>query len=235
MTMTAEERIQSLERKVEELSGELGMLKDIHSVRTLHFKYGYYMDKCLFGEIVDLFSDNCEIYFMGGLFRGKAGARRLYGGTTGLNGPVHGMLFEHLLGQDIVDVAADRMTAQGRFRTFMQGGVHASKTDAPPNIPAQFWEAGVYENIYTKEDGIWKFKVFNYNVSWQALYEHGWAHTPAGGTLMVKPYTKTYPADPKGPDQLTVPPRLWPDNTIVPFHYPNPVTGKWLKTPHEVK
>ena len=91
--MIEEERIQSLEHKVEELSRDLEMLKDVHAVRTLHFKYGYYMDKCLFGEIIDLFSESCEIYFMGGLFRGKAGARRLYGGAPRFNCPVSRILF----------------------------------------------------------------------------------------------------------------------------------------------
>lgn len=226
--MKNKERIQALEVKVEELSRQLGILQDIHAVRTLHFKYGYYMDKCLFAEIVDLFAEDCEIYFLGGLFRGRAGARRLYGRATGLNGPVDGMMFEHLLVQDIVDVAPDRMTARGRFRTFMQGGVHESKTDAPPTIPEQFWEGGVYENTFVKEDGVWKIRIFNYNISWQAMYDKGWAHTETG-TLMVSPYRKTFPDDPNGPDEITTKsPPVWPKNVIVPFHYPNPVTGKWL-------
>ena len=229
--MAEAERIQALEDKVAELTHELGTLKDIQAVRTLHFKYGYYMDKCLFSEIVDLFAEDCEIYFLGGLFRGKAGARRLYGGATGLNGPARGMLFEHLILQDIVDITPDRMTALGRFRTFMQGGIHESKTDAPPAIPAQFWEAGVYENTFAKEDGVWKIKIFNYNISWQARYENGWAHS-GGKTLMVSPYDKTFPDDPRGPDEIiSKQPRIWPENYIVPFHYPNPVTGKWLETP----
>src|SRR5258706_11620878 len=114
MTTTAEE-IAALRGEVAALTQRLGILEDIQAVRTLHFKYGYYMDKCLFGEIVELFAQDAEINFLGGFFRGKAGARRLYGGATGMNGPVDGMMFEHLHAQDIVDVAADRRTAKGRF------------------------------------------------------------------------------------------------------------------------
>jgi SnoaL-like domain len=226
--MDTAEEMAALKRQVELLTNRVGVLEDTHAIRTLHFKYGYYMDKCLFEEIVELFCDDAEIHFMGGVFRGRAGARRMYGGASGMRGPAQGMLFEHVLAQDIVDVAPDGRTAKGRFRCLMQGGVHETKKDAPPRIPAQFWEGGVYENQYVREDGVWKIRVFDYNVIWQAHYDEGWAHS---GTqpLMVSPYTRTYPEDPRGPDELQAAPRRWPEQFIVPFHYPHPVTGRWLK------
>jgi hypothetical protein len=226
---TTEQEIAALRAQVERLTNQVGILEDTHAIRTLHFKYGYYMDKCLFGEIVELFAENAEINFLGGIFKGKAGARRLYGGASGLNGPMNGMMFEHVHAQDIVDVAPDRRTAKGRFRCLLQAGVHESKKDAPARIPSQFWEGGLYENEYIKEDGVWKIQVFGYNLVWQAPYDRGWAHS---GTqpLMVSPYTRTFPEDPRGPDEIrTSTPRIWPEQFIVPFHYPNPVTGKWLK------
>jgi hypothetical protein len=227
--MTPSDEIAALRRHVEQLTNQVGILEDTHAIRTLHFKYGYYMDKCLFGEIVELFAEDAEINFLGGIFRGKKGARRLYGGASGLNGPAKGMMFEHLHAQDIVDVAPDRKSAQGRFRCLLQAGVHESKKDAPPRIPGQFWEGGLYENTYVKEDGVWKIKVFGYNVVWQATYEQGWAHA-SGEVLMVSPFKKTFPEDPHGPDEIrTSTPRVWPEQFVVPFHYPNPVTGKWWK------
>ncbi|MGH8248312.1 MAG: nuclear transport factor 2 family protein, partial [Gammaproteobacteria bacterium] len=131
--------------------------------------------------------------------------------------------------QDIVDVAPDRKSAQGRFRCFMLGGVHENKTDAPPAIPSQFWEGGIYENIFVKEVGIWKIRIFNYSLIWQAGYDDGWAHSRPG-TLMVSRFTKTWPEDTNGPDEIvTKNPRTWPDMYVVPFHYPHPVTGKSFK------
>jgi len=207
------------------LRDRVGRLEDQQAVRALQFKYGYYMDKCLFAAIVDLFAEEAVLYFMNGVFRGKRGARRLYGGASGLNGPAYGMLFEHIIAQDIVDVAPDRKTAQGRFRCFLQAGVHDSKKDAPPRIPAQFLEAGIYENEYAKENGIWKIKVFNYRIVYQARLEEGWAHSPRE-PLMVSAYTTTFPENPRGPDELREPPPVWPETFIMPFHYPHPVTGK---------
>lgn len=224
-----------LAARVAALEAECGRLSDLQAIRKLQHAYGYFMDKCMFAEIVDLFSEDCELRFMGGVFRGKAGARRLYGGGSGLNGPADGMLFEHLIVQDVIDVAPDRSSAQGRFRTFMQGGVHRSKTDAPPNIPPQFLEGGVYENTYVREaneagDLVWKFKVFDYNVVWQADFSEGWANSPEDA-LMVSPYKALYPEHPRGPDEWDEPQGRWPKAVYVPFHYRHPVTGEPIADP----
>jgi SnoaL-like domain len=223
--MSIEERLERMQGEIDGLREEVARHADIQAVRTLQFKYGYYMDKCLFGAIVDLFAEDAVLYFMNGVFRGKAGARRLYGGASGLNGPAYGMLFEHIIAQDIVDVAPDRRSARGRFRCFMQGGVHESKKDAPPRIPAQFLEAGIYENEYVNEGGVWKFKLFNYRIVYQARLEEGWAHAGLE-PLMVAHYRNTFPQDPRGPDELREMPPVWPETFILPFHYPHPVTGR---------
>ena len=224
--MTIEEEIAALKKQIAELSLRNGVLEDIQAIRTLHFKYGYYMDKWLFPEIVDLFAEeDSEVHFLNGIFKGKAGVKRMFGGGFDIKGPTYGILTDHLLLQDIVDVAPDRMTAKGRFRCFLMGGVHESKPNTTP-IPSQFWEGGVYENTYVKENGVWKIKILNYNLSWQTEYEKGWAHSDVK-LLMVSPFTKTFPDDPRGPDELKSEPfRFWPDSYLVPFHYRHPVTGK---------
>jgi hypothetical protein len=42
----------------------------------------------------------------------------------------------------------------------------------------------------------------------------------------MAPATMTYPEDPIGPDELIDAPKTWPHTSVVPFHYPHPVTGK---------
>ena len=85
------------------------------------------------------------------------------------------------------------------------------------------WEAGIYENQYVKEDGVWKFRLFDYNMLWQADYEKGWSSSG----VHLKPLTRTFPDDPRGPDELTsTTPAAWPQTRVVPFHYPHPVTGE---------
>jgi hypothetical protein len=227
------DRLAALERRQEMLEHKIGLLEDAHAVKCLQFKYGYYLDKCLYDEVVDLFSDSGAVHFMGGRYNGKAGARRLYCNrfrhnfTDDHNGPIYGFLLDHPQFQDIVDVAPDGNTAKGRFRVLMQAGSHLSKTDRKPFLPQQWWEAGIYENDYVKEDGVWRIKLLNYNLFWQANFETGWAHhKPYAGHESHVP--KTYPEDPNGPDEIVggaLP--FWPETPVVPFHYPHPVTGKW--------
>jgi hypothetical protein len=215
-----------MQAQLDRMQHQLDMQNDVQAIRTLQFTYGYYMDKCLFPQIVELFADDAEIYFLNGHYKGKEGARRMYGGASGLNGPTYGMMFEHLMAQDVIHVAPDRQTASGRFRCFEVGGVHETKTDAPDRIPRQFFESGLYENEYVRIGDTWKIQVFNYNIVWQANFAEGWARTPVDHPLMVSPYTEVYPLNPRGPDELRdIPPR-WPEAVFVPFHYPNPVSGE---------
>ena len=111
--------------ELDALKREVRMLRDIHEVRTLHFKYGYYIDMCLYDEAVDLFADDGVVYFLNGIYRGKDSVARVYKGwfrdmfTQGVNGPVYGFLLDHFISQDIVDIAEDGTTAWGRFRCLM--------------------------------------------------------------------------------------------------------------------
>lgn len=53
-----------LRAELEQLHHRVGQLEDQQAVRALQFKYGYYMDRCLFGDIVELFADDATLYFL---------------------------------------------------------------------------------------------------------------------------------------------------------------------------
>jgi hypothetical protein len=225
--MTDADRISALEKQVAQMSHEIGILQDTHAVRCLQHKYGYYIDKCLYDEAVALFAENCEVHFLGGIFRGKNSAHRLYCEhfrnhfVGGKNGPMFGFLLDHPMMQDIVDVAPDRKTARARLRCMMMAGRHKSAGGET----SQWWEGAIYENTYVKDEGIWKILVLNYHPIWHADFETGWAHTRPH---YVPFYRDTYPDNPVGPDALEdPPPTLWPDTDVFPFHYPHPATGKF--------
>ncbi len=227
----------ALSKQIASLTHRLGALEDLASIRNLQHQYGYYLDKCLYREVVDLFADDGVVQFNGGIYRGrKQGVHRLYverfgkDFVDGKNGPLPGFLLEHLLLQDIIHVAPDRRTAKGRLRCFMQAGVHES-SEAPLARMARkngtplmaWWEGGIYENEYVKEGGVWKLKLLNYNPLWHADFATGWSHSRPN---YVPKESTLYPKDPRGPDALMAKRPLWPDTDVVPFHYPHPVTGK---------
>ncbi|KAI1367779.1 SnoaL-like domain-containing protein [Xylaria arbuscula] len=178
-----------------------------------------------------MYADHPDAYveFLGSRYRGKAGIKRLYNGrfqstfVKGRNGPVHGFLLDHIMMQDIVDVDPSGTHAWCRMRALMQAGTHKSVRDTHPRGHVQWWEGGLYENEYLKEDGVWKLFRYRYFPFWHAEFETGWSLTKEN---YVPWPTKTYPEDPWGPDEIIDQKMLWPDTRVVPFHYPHPVTGE---------
>ena len=230
-----------LKEQVGRLSRHLGILEDTNAIRKLHHAYGYYIDKGIWEEIVNLFADDGEVYFNGGIFEGKdKGIRRLYidyfsQGFTGNNyGPVHGFLLDQTQEQDVVEIAPDRKSAKARFHCLMQAGAQVVSDSPMMEMARQqgqgilhWWEGGIYENSYVKERGVWKIERLDYRPVWQADYALGWAYARPG---YLPPFSKTYPEDPAGPDKLigpTAEPRL--DTEVIAFRYPHPVTGELWK------
>ena len=222
---TREPSAADLVAEVAALAERVGILEDTTAIRNLQYAYGYFIDKCLYDETVDLFAEDGEVIFIGGRYKGREGASRLYKGrfrnnfAGGKNGPMFGQLLDHPQLQGIVHVDPGRETAKGRFRSVMQAGRHESIGN-----PRQWFEGGIYENRYVREDGVWKIKLLNYRAFWHGTVEKGWAYTPPN---YVPNATVTYPEDPFGPDELVEnAPELWPNTEVVPFHYVHPVTGR---------
>lgn len=230
--MADAERITALEHQIADLNRRLTIREDELDIRKLQHLYGYLIDKCMYDEVVELFSDDAEVHFFGGIWKGKEGVRRLYVDrfrkrfTHDNNGPIDGFLLDHPQLQDYITVAGDGLSARNRCRSMMQAGRHKDYCD-PDNPaaanPRQWWEGGVYENHYKKVDGKWRFHILNYFPHWHADFNKGWAYTEAE---FVPFFRETYPADPEGPDELIQDHWLWPTHKLVPFHMKHPITGQ---------
>ena len=223
-----------VETRLAELEHKVGVLEDIQAIRRLHWAYGYYIDFNRPDEVADLFAEDGAVVFLSGEYVGKKGVKRLYGDwiagrfTGGRPGPVNGLLLDHFQMQDIITVAPDRQTAKGRFHGILLGGWHDDFQETKEEMmPQQFMEAGIYENDYVREGGVWKIKRLDYMMQWQANYEEGWAHT----TAHLQPAEKTWPEDPLGPDRLLPPEqhrKTWPYRQDVPMHFAHPKFGAML-------
>ena len=108
--MSDDNDLKALKQRVDALEHELAIQKDIHEIRRVQYAYGYFIDKSQYDEVVDLFADDGEVWFLGGIYKGKAGIERLYierfrkNFTDNHNGPRYGWLLDHPQLQMIIDV-----------------------------------------------------------------------------------------------------------------------------------
>jgi hypothetical protein len=206
--------INELRALVKNQEARLQNIEDVEAISRLTRAYGYYVDKNLWDQVVDLFADDSTVELnQRGIFVGKAGVRRMFlermgGGQIGLT---RGRLFNHFQIQEIVTVAPDGQTAKARFRTFAQVAGFGSVKQA--------WTEGIYENAYVKEGGIWKFSRMKYWGTFYTPYDQGWVGeqlTSINGTGI------SAGADLPSTDGGV----FFPDVYYPPYHFVNPVTGR---------
>ncbi len=220
------------EARLAALENRVGELEDEGAIRRLQMAYGYYIDYNRPEEVAGLFAEDGAVVFLSGEYRGHAGVMRLYGTwfqnmfTGGKRGPIHGFLLDHFQLQDVITIAPDRQTAKGRFRGILAGGWHDEVVaNKPEHVPQQFWESGIYENDYVRENGVWKIKRLNYLMQWQGDYETGWAHTVSH----LQPAVVCYPENPLGPDVILPVENYrptWPHRQEVPMSFAHPVLAE---------
>lgn len=208
------------------LAQRIEKLEAIKAVERLQYAYGYYQDRFLFDQLPALFaSKGTAAHFDGGVWEGPDGVRRLWTGyfrntyAKGATGPVAGRMFDLPQWQSVVTISADGLSARGRFRTVGELAIYREMEDMV---------AGVYENDFIKENGLWKFKSLRFCTTWRAPYGDGWKDIEASSPHRLS----LFPESPDGPDRVASKDELcsdrYPENAgVMPFHFVNP--GKVTK------
>lgn len=202
-----------LKDQVDRLSNRIGRMDDANAIRRMHQTYESRLDRGIYEEVVDMFTDDGEVVFNGGLFASKnKGICRLYCDLfrSGLTGKKLEFApgFEQDPAQElnIVEVATDRRTARGRFSYSMQVGKPMNDDSSLVKMArlqgqgiAKWWEGGIYEAFYVKIGETWKIKRLEHRVSAKTDYRPGRSHARL---IDVPDFANTYPEDPTGPDKL---------------------------------
>ncbi|MFC1533737.1 nuclear transport factor 2 family protein [Thermodesulfobacteriota bacterium] len=204
--------LEELEAKVNNLEDELKALKDVEQIKKLQRVYGYYLDHCLYDEIIDCFSDDTESVEISntGVYLGKDGAKKILK-LVCESSKYEGMLGIHMQLQGVVNLDSDGKTAKGRWRCLM-----IMATPIEGKLGA-VWGHGVYENEYVKEGGKWKIKKLHFFLTFRTPFEDGWVKTPIVGM-------GASPPDTVKPDKPTTVHEPYPAAYVVPFHYGHPVS-----------
>ena len=191
--------------RLADLDRRITRLEDANQVEIVQRTYGYFVDKAQWTQLSELFTDDATLEIGGrGVFVGKAHVLEYMHRAFGTDGVKEGSIINHMQFQPIADIDPDGVHAKQRMRAFVMsnGG----------------WGIPLYENEYRKENGVWKISKlhgpFTMYTSWD-----GWAKAATPNT---RPESFGEPPD--------LPPTVvyltYPSYYIVPFHYPNHVTGK---------
>jgi hypothetical protein len=226
-------RVNALTEQFAQTHARLQTLEDVNAIEKLTRTYGYYIDKGMWSQVVDLFAEDSAVQLgAAGIYRGKKGADRMFaqgfgagiGRGAGTDGLPRGVLFNHPQFQGVVDVDPGNRTAKGRWRTLAQVAWQGK---------VAVWNEGVYENVYVKEDGVWKFQLLKFWPTYFTEFDKGWAKqgVPAIGRSANTPSTRYAPDEPSPPQDSQ---SMYPDYFMPPFHYPNPVSGKDVVAPARI-
>ena len=212
------ENEEALSKQLARLKAQLQLLEDEKQIEILQRTYGYYVDKNLWSQIAELFTDDGTLEIGGrGVFVGKD---RILEYLQFLGEPVDGRLYDHTQVQPIVHVSNDGLTAKGRWRALIFTGAH--------EVNSMFGDA-VYENEYRKEGDTWKIsKLYAYFIMYSDLSKGGWAKNVMENT---RPEAELPPDRPP-----TVVYDMYPGELVAPLHYENLVThaDQYLPTPTAV-
>jgi hypothetical protein len=202
------------------LEARLQKLEDVESVKKLQRAYCYYLEHWQEEEILSLFSHSPEVSVElneTGLYKGWDEVKKSFSFPvhyTGYSGEKTAPPeFLHLIMPiaGIVDIDQNGQTAKARWYSLFHGALYRGG-----KLRAMIG-AGIWENEYIKEDGIWKFKKLFFNNIFSSPLEDGWVKTP----YLPNPPNQDRPAP--GPNTHFA---TYPSGYIFPYHYKNPVTGK---------
>lgn len=209
-----------LAAEVAQLKARVQQQEDIEAIRRLQYAYNYYNQARLYKQAVDLVSDNAESIEIGGqgVYRGKQGFVRYFTGgrPEGLidGNPTFGFVLVQLAGMEVITVAPSGTKATARVLV-----ITPILSGFPGKVKPRM-NAGIYEMGYVKESGTWLISKMKYVHAFNARSDEQGNIVPS--------YSTAPKGDADGPTTWYHP---WPEAGILPFSFPNPVTGKYPPSP----
>ncbi len=197
------------------LEAEVTAAEDVSAIKRLQRSYGYFLDKGLWTDLAEYFTDDAVANYPSGVYVGKESIRtHLYRNVgavpMGQVGLAEGRLYNHMSFQPVIHLDASGQAASGRWRTIAMLGSYGG---------AATWADGLYLMRYRKEAGVWKISRLDYHSGFSGNYERGWvppAAGPAAGPVARRDLP--HPADIERNRSCDG----FASNCIAPFHYANP-------------
>src|SRR5437867_5670892 len=181
-SMSAAARIHRLAQNVERA-------ESVRAVKRVQETYAQYSQFGLWADMAALFADNAQLSYDKDNAQGRQAIQHYFLTTfgEGADGLKPGGLHTQMVLRPLINVSADGQSAKGRWWEFSMTGQHGVKAE---------WAAGIFENEYVRERGVWKISRMRYNPMFAGPYATGWRNVDE--------------------DQKIVPYHFTPDETGIP-------------------
>src|SRR5688572_11157285 len=175
--------------RVQRLAQNVERAESVRAVKRLQETYAQYSQFGLWTDMAALFADNAQLSYGKDNAQGRAAIQSYFLTTfgEGTNGLKPGGLHTQMVLRPLINVSADGQTAKGRWWEFSMTGQHGMKAE---------WAAGIFENEYVRDGGVWKISRMRYNPMFAGPYATGWRNVDE--------------------DQKIVPYHFTPDETGIP-------------------
>jgi SnoaL-like domain len=176
--------------RVHRLALNVDRAESVRAVKRAQETYAQYSQFGLWTDMAALFADNAQLSYGKDSAQGRLAIQNYFlttfgGGTHGLK---PGGLHTQMVLRPLINVSADGQRAKGRWWEFSMTGQYGVKAE---------WAAGIFENEYVRERGVWKISRMRYNPMFAGPYATGWRNVDE--------------------DQKIVPYHFTPDETGIPI------------------
>ncbi len=167
---------------MDRLALEVERVNAVRAVKELQHSYAQYAQFGLWSDMAFLFSERAEFNNGKETIEGRAaiGDYFLKKFGRGKQGLATGELRAQLALRPLVNLSADGQSAKGRWWEFSMLG--------RTGVSAE-WAAGIYENEYVKEQGVWKISRLRYYPMFAGPYETGWRNVDADQKIVPYHFT----------------------------------------------
>jgi hypothetical protein len=175
--------------RVHRLALNVERAESVRAVKRLQETYAQYSQFGLWSEMASLFADNAQLSYGKDAAHGRQAIQDYFLTTfgEGTHGLKPGGLHTQMVLRPLINVSADGQHAKGRWWEFSMTGQYEVKAE---------WAAGIFENEYVRERGVWKISRLRYNPMFAGPYATGWRNIDE--------------------DQKIVPYHFTPDETGIP-------------------
>ena len=175
--------------RVHRLAQNVERAESVRAVKRVQETYGQYSQHGLWTDMSGLFADNAQLSYSKDNVQGRQAIQQYF--LTSFGEGTHGLkpggLHTQMVSRPLINVSADGQSAKGRWWEFSMTGQHGVKAE---------WTAGIFENEYMRERGVWKISRMRYNPMFAGPYATGWRNVDE--------------------DQKIVPYHFTPDETGIP-------------------